>query len=53
MESRGEEAWKPRNRKRVVSRALQAYAALTTSASRGAVRDLSSLQRAKPVEIPT
>jgi dihydroxy-acid dehydratase len=50
MEDRGEEAWKPRNRRRVVSRALQAYAALTTSASRGAVRDLSGLQRTKALE---
>ncbi|MFN7934511.1 MAG: dihydroxy-acid dehydratase [Bryobacteraceae bacterium] len=50
MEDRGENAWKPRNRQRIVSRALQAYAALTTSASRGAVRDLSGLQRAKTLE---
>ena len=35
--------WKPKNRKRVVSQALLAYAALTTSASQGAVRDLSQL----------
>jgi dihydroxy-acid dehydratase len=44
MEARGIEAWKP-NRERVVSQALQAYAALTTSADRGAVRDLSQLKR--------
>jgi dihydroxy-acid dehydratase len=44
MEARGDEAWKP-NRERVVSQALQAYAALTTSADRGAVRDLSQLKR--------
>ncbi len=50
MEDRGDDAWKPRNRNRVVSRALQAYAALTTSASRGAVRDLSGLQRARALE---
>ena len=39
MQARGAEAWKPaakRNRK--VTTALQAYAALTTSAARGAVR---------------
>jgi dihydroxy-acid dehydratase len=30
-------------RERVVSQALLAYAALTTSAARGAVRDLSQL----------
>jgi len=41
MVARGSEAWKPVGRDRKVSRALQAYALLTTSASRGAVRDLS------------
>ncbi|CAK0763966.1 dihydroxy-acid dehydratase [Gammaproteobacteria bacterium] len=41
MESKGSEVWKPVNRFRVVSAALQAYAAMTTSSSRGAVRDLS------------
>jgi dihydroxy-acid dehydratase len=45
MESRGVEAWKPVKRERYVSQALQAYAALTTSADRGAVRDLSQLKR--------
>ncbi|MFC5547815.1 dihydroxy-acid dehydratase [Massilia aerilata] len=45
MEDRGLEAWKPLGRERVVSQALQAYAALTTSADRGAVRDLSQLKR--------
>jgi dihydroxy-acid dehydratase len=45
MEAKGEAAWKPANRQRVVSQALQAYAALTTSADRGAVRDLSQLKR--------
>ena len=44
MEARGAEAWKP-NRTRVVSQALQAYAALTTSAARGAVRDVTQLTR--------
>ncbi|MEE9417730.1 MAG: dihydroxy-acid dehydratase [Acidimicrobiales bacterium] len=44
MQSRGAEAWKPTGRDRVVSKALQAYAALTTSASKGAVRDLSQLK---------
>jgi dihydroxy-acid dehydratase len=38
--------WKPREaRTRNVSQALQAYAALTTSAARGAVRDVSQLRR--------
>jgi dihydroxy-acid dehydratase len=43
MEEKEERAWKPAARDRVVSPALQAYAALTTSASRGAVRDLGQL----------
>jgi len=43
MEARGAAAWKPVDRDRQVSQALRAYAALTTSASRGAVRDLSQL----------
>lgn len=37
-------AWKPVARNRVVSKALQAYAALTTSADKGAVRDLDQLK---------
>ncbi len=41
MESRGGDAWSPGPRPRVVSSALKAYAALTTSAARGAVRDVS------------
>ncbi|WGQ35965.1 dihydroxy-acid dehydratase [Alcaligenes faecalis] len=45
MESRGSKAWKPVNRERVVSQALKAYAALATSADRGAVRDVSQLDR--------
>jgi dihydroxy-acid dehydratase len=45
MEARGDKAWKPVNRERHVSAALQAYAALTTSADTGAVRDLSQLKR--------
>ncbi|VVE18666.1 dihydroxy-acid dehydratase [Pandoraea soli] len=47
MEARGDKAWQPANRERVVSQALQAYAALATSADRGAVRDLSQLKLAK------
>ncbi len=39
MESRGPAAWKPASRNRTVSKALQAYAAMATSASRGAVRE--------------
>ena len=45
MTARGAAAWQPGSRQRVVSQALQAYAALTTSASRGAVRDVSQLRR--------
>ncbi|SDR33178.1 dihydroxy-acid dehydratase [Thermostaphylospora chromogena] len=37
--------YRPRDRRRPVSAALQAYAALTTSASTGASRDLSQLSR--------
>jgi len=43
MQARGDRAWKPVDRQREVSQALRAYAALTTSAARGAVRDLSQL----------
>ncbi|MCQ3807852.1 MAG: dihydroxy-acid dehydratase [Acidimicrobiaceae bacterium] len=43
MASRGTSAWRPQNRERTVSAALQAYAALTTSADRGAVRDVSQV----------
>ncbi|MBE0438453.1 MAG: dihydroxy-acid dehydratase [Gammaproteobacteria bacterium] len=45
MEARGDTAWQPVQRERQVSLALQAYAALTTSASKGAVRDLEQLKR--------
>jgi len=44
MEARGAVAWKPVNRNRPVSKALLAYAALTTSADKGAVRDLGQLK---------
>jgi len=45
MEAKGADAWKPVNRQRYVSAALQAYALLTTSADTGAVRDLSQIKR--------
>jgi dihydroxy-acid dehydratase len=45
MDDLGADAWKPVGRQRYVSQALQAYAALTTSADRGAVRDLAQLKR--------
>ena len=43
MEAKGDDAWQPVGRERKVSLALKAYAALTTSASKGAVRDLEQL----------
>jgi len=45
MLARGLAAWKPAERQRPVSPALRAYAAMTTSASRGAVRDVSQVER--------
>ena len=44
MLTRGAAAWSPRARKRQVSRALRAYAALARSASHGAVRDPSLVE---------
>jgi dihydroxy-acid dehydratase len=44
MQARGARAWKPASRQRLVSPALRAYAAMTTSASRGAVRDVSQVE---------
>jgi len=43
MEARGADAWKPAKRERTVSAALRAYAALTTSADTGAVRNVAQL----------
>jgi dihydroxy-acid dehydratase len=43
MSAKVGQAWQPVARDRVVSQALKAYAALATSAARGAVRDLSQL----------
>ena len=45
MEEKGAKAWKPESRERHVSAALKAYAAMTTSAARGAVRDVSQLEK--------
>jgi dihydroxy-acid dehydratase len=45
MELKGSKAWKPADRQRPVSAALRAYAALTTSAARGAVRDVSQMEK--------
>jgi dihydroxy-acid dehydratase len=44
-EARGSAAYKPKTRKRKVSSALQAYAALATSAAKGAVRDLNGVRK--------
>jgi len=44
MEAKGAAAWKPLGRVRAVSAALLAYAAMTTSADTGAVRDVTQLQ---------
>jgi dihydroxy-acid dehydratase len=43
MEAKGSAAWMPKSRDRVVSKALQAYGLLATSASQGAVRDVSQV----------
>jgi len=45
MENKGKDAWKPVNREREVSPALRAYAAMSTSAARGAVRDVSQIEK--------
>ena len=45
MEGRGKLAWKPKNRARKISTALKAYAAMTTSAARGAVRNVDQTLR--------
>lgn len=45
MDAKGVHAWKPVNRDRTVSAALRAYAAMTTSAAKGAVRDVSQVER--------
>ncbi|MYI15588.1 MAG: dihydroxy-acid dehydratase, partial [Acidimicrobiaceae bacterium] len=38
------DGWQPRDRQRQVSAALRAYAAMATSADKGAVRDLSRIE---------
>jgi dihydroxy-acid dehydratase len=44
MNAKGAAAWKPFGRKREVSPALRAYAAMTTNAAKGAVRDVSQVE---------
>ncbi len=45
MEAGGTQAWKPVNRERPVSVALRAYAAMATSAAKGAVRDVTQVEK--------
>jgi len=46
MEAKGKQAWKPAaERQRKVSVALRAYAAMVTSADKGAVRDVSQVEK--------
>jgi len=45
MEAKGAQAWKPVNRERQVSVALRAYAAMATSAAKGAVRDVTQVEK--------
>ncbi|HUW00410.1 MAG TPA: dihydroxy-acid dehydratase [Gallionella sp.] len=45
MEAKGKQAWKPVSRERHVSAALRAYAAMTTSADKGAVRDVLQVEK--------
>ncbi len=45
MEALDQDAYRPLKRKRYVSQALQAYAALTTSAAQGAIRDVSQVKK--------
>lgn len=45
MEAKGALAWKPHQRERLVSPALRAYAAMTTSAAKGAVRDVTQIEK--------
>jgi dihydroxy-acid dehydratase len=44
MSARRGDSWKPLHRRREVSPALRAYAAMTTNAARGAVRDVSQVE---------
>jgi dihydroxy-acid dehydratase len=44
MQARGVAAWHPLDRQREVSQALKVYAAMATSAARGAVRDVKRVR---------
>ena len=45
MEAKGKNAWKPAPRPRNVTTALRAYAAMATSAAKGAVRDVTQVEK--------
>ncbi len=45
MEAKGANSWKPSPRPRNVTPALRAYAAMATSAAKGAVRDVSQVEK--------
>jgi dihydroxy-acid dehydratase len=46
MEAKGKQAWKPAaERPRKISAALRAYAAMVTSADKGAVRDVAQVEK--------
>lgn len=44
MEKKGVKAWQPQPRERKVSKALEAYALMATSAAKGAVRDINQIK---------
>lgn len=44
MENKGAQAWQPQPRERKISRALEAYALMATSAAKGAVRDINQIK---------
>ena len=44
MENKGDHAWQPQPRDRKISKALEAYALMATSAAMGAVRDINQIK---------
>jgi len=53
MNARGADGWMAHGRKRKVTDALRAYAAFTTSAARGAVRDVDQIRTAPNGALPS
>jgi dihydroxy-acid dehydratase len=53
MNARGADGWMAHGRKRKVTDALRAYAAFTTSAARGAVRDVDQIRTAPNGTLPS